>query len=81
MRKPRLDRRGQHQLGRLNSRKASWCRGQAIIEYLLVAAAVILGIVALTGGFTTKIGAIGTEAKDQIISAGDQVGGITAGRK
>lgn len=52
-------------------------RGQSIIEYLLIAAVVILGVVALSGGFKGSIESMGSTSSGQVGAASSALGGMT----
>jgi Flp pilus assembly pilin Flp len=51
------------------------------VEYLLVVAAVILGIIAVSSALQSGVSSLGTEAKTQIEESPDKLGEITLGAR
>ena len=61
------------------ARKRTWGkRGQSIIEYLVVVAAVIIAIIAIGGLVTPAVIDLGTDATGRLDAAGTALGTIGA---
>ena len=52
-------------------------RGQSIIEYLVIAATVILAVVLLKQGFGSSIESLGSSAGSQVGTASGKLSGVT----